>query len=202
MANGRRHLSGFTVIEALVTLALAMAIGLAALTFQKDIYVLNDGLSSSLTAQGQLRQALRLMTTHLRMASPSSTGAYPIAEADSSRVAFYSDIDGDGVFERVRYFLDGTTLRQGLTEPTGDPLAYDPDSETVIDIVDGIQAGTDVFGYHDGSYDGLTPALDEPVDISRIRLIRLTLAVHRPSARQSGPITMSSVVMLRNLKGL
>ena len=186
----------------MVTLSLTLAIGLLTMTFQGDIFALNDSLSANLTTQGQLRGALRIMTTQIRMASPANTGAYPIAEADGSRLTFYADTDGDGVRERIRYFLDGTTLRQGTVKPAGDPLAYSQDDETLSDIAHHVRNAATVFAYYDSTYDGTTAPLSEPIDIPAVRLIRLNLSVEPPDSRRSAPLTMTSVATLRNLKGL
>jgi hypothetical protein len=196
----RPAIAGFTVIEITVTLAIAMVIGLATLTLLKDVFTANSILADGLTAQTQLRGVLRTMTTQMRKAATADDGAYPIAEAGAAHVVFFSDTDRDSVRERLRYFMDGTTLKLGVIEPSGEPLAYDPDDETVTDVVHHVTNVADVFAYYDNNYDGTTAPLAAPIDIPLVRMIRVTLSVDRWTARTPDPISLTSAVTLRNLK--
>ncbi|MDD5252119.1 MAG: type II secretion system protein [Patescibacteria group bacterium] len=191
---------GFTVVEMLVALAITMVIGLATLTLQKDIFSVNTVLSDSLTAQTQLRNVLRTATTRLRMAATANDGAYPISEADAVHVIFFSDIDHDGLRERVRYYMDGTTLKCGVVKPSGDPLTYNLATEVVSSVVNNVANGTAVFSYYDNTYDGTGAALTAPIDIPIVRMVRVTLSVDRWTARVPDPISFNSAVTLRNLK--
>src|SRR3970040_2041150 len=97
---------------------------------------------------------------------PAENGAYPLAQADAQTVTFYSDIDGDGTFERVRYFLDGTTLRRGVIEQTTtQPVTYPPASEIVADVVRYLVPGTIFTYYPEGFPPELTP-IPSPINIA------------------------------------
>ena len=67
---------------------------------------------------------MKTMVSEIRTASTANTGAYTIGLATDSALTFYSDTDNDGLKEKVRYFITGTTLQKGLTKPTGSPLSY------------------------------------------------------------------------------
>lgn len=191
---------GFTLIEVLVSMAFALLLGLAALTLQKDIFVTDSAMSASLTAQAQLRGVLRQMASQMRMATTANDGSYPIAVATATDFTFYADIDGDGVREKVRYYVAGTKLMNAVTEPVGDPLAYAGGTVTTTTVVTDVANGTTVFEYYDDSYNGTGGALAQPVSLPAIRLVRATVSVDRVAFRFPGAITLSTVASLRNVK--
>jgi len=188
-------------MEVLVTIFIVALIGITVLTFQKDIFSLNTLLSTSLAAQDEARKALKIITAEIRPLSPSSVGAYPIAEANPTSFIFYSDIDNDQFKERVRYFLSGTTLKKGVIKPSGTPLTYNPANETISEIIHDITSGTTlIFDYYDNNYDGTTSPLTQPVDMSAIRLIKITVVIDKNPNKYPGPITLTTQVSMRNLK--
>src|SRR3989344_5539756 len=115
---------GFTIIETIISVFILSLIVVSAATFQKDVFSLNFSLQNSLNAQLDARHVVKIMVAELRKASPSALGAYPIALASSTAITFYSDVDSDGVKDRVRYFLSGSTIKRGVLAPSGSPLAY------------------------------------------------------------------------------
>jgi prepilin-type N-terminal cleavage/methylation domain-containing protein len=181
--------SGFTLIEILVVIFVATLIGIAVYTLEKDSFSLNSKIYDELSAQFEARNALKAMTSEIRSASPSSIGSYPIEQANSTSFVFYSNVDSDPFKERVRYFLDGVTLKRGIVKPTGDPLIYDPASETVSILVNKMVNGSvPVFNYYNDNYDGTSVPLPLPADIPSIRLVKITITPY------------TTQVTLRNLK--
>jgi hypothetical protein len=63
----------------------------------------------------EARKGIETMVKEIRMAKEGENGAYPIEYAGDKEFIFYSDIDGDGRVERVRYFL-AQTNSQTLTQ--------------------------------------------------------------------------------------
>lgn len=199
--NRQKLKSGFSIVEILVAIFILSLVGVAIATFQKDIFSFNTIISSGLAAQHEARRALKTITAEVRPLSPSSTGAYPIAEADPTSFIFYSDIDTDQLKERVRYFLDGTILKKGVIKPSGTPLSYNPANEIISEIVYDVANGaTPVFNYYDTNYDGTTSPLVEPVDILAVRLVKVTIVIDKNPNRPPGPITLTTQVSMRNLK--
>lgn len=195
-----RH-AGFSIVELLVILAVLMASGLAVWTFQRDVFSLGGVFSSSLAGAQEARDMLRRFTAEARAASPSSTGAYPVAEATATSFTFYSDIDSDGLKERVRYFLSGSTIQRGVLKPTGAPPSYNPANEVVTIVIKNVQNGaTPVFRYYDASYDGTTAPLASPVAVLSVRLIRFTVLTDQVPTRPPDPITVETQVSIRNVK--
>jgi len=199
--NKHNSKSGFSVIEVLVSIFILSLIGLAVYSFQKDVFSLNRIISGSLTAQDEARRALKSMSAEIRTASPSSLGAYALLQTTPSSFSFYSNIDGDSFKERIRYFVEGTILKKGVIKPTGSPLAYNPTNEVVSDLVhDIIDAGTSIFSYYDTNYDGTTQPLSEPINISAVRLVKITIMIEKDPQTPSGPMTLTTQISMRNLK--
>lgn len=192
---------GFTLIEISVGMMAFVLLIVVVGTFQRDVFSLNSLLHTSLSSQREARIALKTITAEVRSASPSGSGAYPVATAGDSELTFYADIDDDGITERIRYFLDDTMLRRGRILPAGTPVVYDPATEDVTDIVHDVANGADpVFAYYDASYDGMTAPLSQPVDVAAIRLVKVTVTVDRDADDPPPPVTLSSQVSLRNIK--
>ena len=201
LKNNHNSKSGFSVIEVLVGMFILTLIGLAVYSFQKDVFSLNRIISSGLAAQDEARRALKSMSAEIRTASPSSLGAYAIIQTETSSFTFYSDIDSDSLKERVRYFVEDATLKKGVIKPSGMPLTYNPIDEIVSDLVHDIaSAATLTFSYYDTDYDGTTQSLVEPINISAVRLIKITIVIDKDSQVPPGPMMLTTQVSIRNLK--
>jgi len=199
--NKHNSKSGFTIIEILVSIFILTLIGLAVSSFAKDIFSLNRITSDSLTAQDETRRALKTMSAEIRTASPSSLGAYALAQSAMSSFTFYSNVDDDSFKERVRYFLDGTTLKKGIIKPSGTPLTYNPADEAVSELIHGVaNATTSIFSYYDKNYDGTNQALIEPIDIATVRLVKITIVTDKDPQTPPGPMTLTTQISIRNLK--
>lgn len=193
--------SGFTLIEVLASIFILTLMGLVIFSFFKDIFSFNRIISGSLTAQDEARRALKTMSAEIRTASPSSLGAYPLAQTATSSFAFYSNIDGDSFKELVRYFSEGATLKKGVIKPSGSPLTYNPANEIITELIhDVANAATSTFSYYDENYDGTTQALAEPINISVVRLVKITVVIDHDPAQPPGPMTITTQISMRNLK--
>ncbi|OHA21494.1 MAG: hypothetical protein A2849_03650 [Candidatus Taylorbacteria bacterium RIFCSPHIGHO2_01_FULL_51_15] len=193
--------SGFSLVEVILSLGILALIGLAVFSFQKNVLSLNRLISGNLTSQAEARRALKDMSAEIRSASPSSLGAYALAQTSTSTLTFYSNIDADASVERVRYFIQGTTLKKGILKPSGTPLAYNPANETVRESIHNIGNGTTtLFSYHDTNYDGTSPPLAEPINISVVRLVKITVLIERSTGTPQSPLTLTTQVSMRNLK--
>lgn len=189
------------MIEVLVSIFILTLIGLAVYSFQKDVFSLNKIISRSLTAQDEARRALKVISAEIRTASPSSLGAYALVQTATSSFGFYSNIDDDSFKERVRYFLDGAILKKVVIKPSGSPLIYNPANETISDLVhDVANATTSIFSYYDENYDGTTQPLAEPIDISIVRLVKITIVIDQDPQQPPGPTALTTQILMRNLK--
>lgn len=192
---------GFTILEVLIAVGLFAMIVIGMTAFIGMIYKTNDVLYSQLAGQKDARTALSIMVKELRSANNSSIGSYVIDTAASSTLIFYSDIDADTYKERVRYFVDGTTLKKGVIKPAGTPLAYNPASEVVTTLANNLVSASAPFQYFNETYDGAAAGLlAQPVKVTDVHYVRITLTIDRQANVSPLPLTASTEVEIRNLK--
>jgi len=185
----------------LVLIVILFVISFAFGKFQKDIFSNNDEYTRRLYAEQEARTSLKNLIAELRSAEQSNVGDYPIILATSSAITFFSDFDGDGLQERIRYYLDGRTLRKAVLKPTESPYVYLEANEVKsYEINDVITPGGQIFTYFDRAYTGTSSAMTFPVNVANIRLIRVNITVDANPTRAPEPITFVSQVMIRNLK--
>jgi prepilin-type N-terminal cleavage/methylation domain-containing protein len=193
--------NGFTLLEILITMVIFTLIMGVVTLFARDLFYYNSVFSSGLTSYDEARKILQPISSEIRSASPSSLGAYPIETAGDTTFTFFSDINSDGLKERVRYFLSGSTLMKGVIVPSGSPMQYLSNTETLSEIVHNIRNGsTPIFTYYDANYNGETAALTQPVSILSVRLVKITLVLDTDPNRSPTPVTVTTEVSLRNLK--
>jgi hypothetical protein len=144
---------------------------------------------------------LRNIVQELRSSKTGSNGSYPIAQAATSTIVFYSDIDVDGLQDQVRYYISGSDLKKGVIKPTGSPLGYDG-AETITTLAYNIKNGTStaLFEYFDSNYNGTSSPLSQPVVINAVRLVRVNLLIDADPRRSPIPRLYTSDATLRNLK--
>jgi prepilin-type N-terminal cleavage/methylation domain-containing protein len=192
---------GFNLVEIVVVVAITSVIFLAVFNFGQGIFSFNSNAQANLSAQSDARRVLKNIVKELRSTSPSSLGSYPISLAGTSALTFFVNLDGDIYKEQVRYFLQGKELKRGVIKPSGSPLIYNPANEQVSILVRDINNGvTPIFEYFDSNYTGTSTPLIQPVQITKVRLIRITLKIEKDPNKSPGPIIVESQVFLRNLK--
>lgn len=193
---------GFSLIEILVVVAIASAIVLVASNLNSNVSVLNSLVSQQLQSKSDITQTLQIVTTDIRSASASANGGYPIESAATSSFVFYSDPDGDGLAERIRYFLASSSIYRGITQPTGTPAVYVTSTETVTNMFDNIilSSTTPLFSYYDASYAGSQPAMTSTVDVSPIRMVGIAFSADVQPMQSPGPQFFSTLIAIRNLR--
>jgi len=190
---------GFTLIETLVGVSIFVMIMIVLTMFSRNTWIYNSFISSGLNNSNNIRKVLKTVSSEIRTASTAETGAYVIGQASSTNFTFYSDIDGDGLEERVRYFLSGNLMQKGLIEPTGSPLTYNIANETISTLISNVNV-ISAFEYYDHNYDGTTLPLTSPIDISSIRLVKINLTIDNDPNRAPTANLFSTQISIRNLK--
>ena len=109
--------SGFTLVETLAAIFVSIVVIQGTLTLYMYAIDNNSALSGNLNAQMDVRRAFTSMIADIRSAAPSASGAYTIDTASSTYFAYYSDIDGDALKEKIRYFLSNKILKIGIIKP-------------------------------------------------------------------------------------
>lgn len=130
----------------------------------------------------------------LRKVKDGANGGYPIISANKSDLKIYSDIDKDGVVEKVHYYLSGTDLMVGVSNPSGFPLNYPTsDSETKLIVKDIVNNSSQpLFYYYNNQNNTITSPVANLIDV---RMIEINLFV----ARKEGNLNIESYASLRNL---
>ncbi len=192
---------GASLVEIIVVVFVIGLVGIAILSFLKNIFSFNNIISQNMSAQEQIRKVFKMATAEIRSASPSSNGSYPIEEAKPFSFIFYCDIDNDGLKERVRFFSENNVFKKGVIKPNGEPLTYNPENEKINELVSQVINGsTPIFDYYDANYDGFSPPLSEPVDILKIRLVKINLIINGGASKSPLPLNFTTQVSMRNLK--
>ncbi|MBI2624282.1 hypothetical protein HYW67_02195 [Candidatus Parcubacteria bacterium] len=190
---------GITVVEFLTAMAVLFAVGMVVGAFVNSTVSTSGLLSRRAAAMLEGRRVLEAFAREFREASASSIGSYPIESATASSFIFYADIDTDSFRERIRYFLDGTTLKKGVIKPAGTPLVYNPATESVQPVV-AQMATTTIFAYYNGAYTGTQQPLAAPVVNTQVRYVMMTIAIDENPAALPEALVMRVTAASRNLK--
>lgn len=193
---------GFTLVEALVALAMFSLISLAVGWFVIQSLRSNDVIWEQLKTQNDGRAVVEQFVDDVRRAEPSSIGSYPIEDATTSTFTFFANIDSDIGRERIRFFLDGTDVKKGVIQPAGSPINYDG-SETIVTIatdVVNLTKGADLFEYYDETYPVTTTPLTVPDQLTDIRAVRIQLELEKDPNETPVPLHVEATASIRNLK--
>jgi prepilin-type N-terminal cleavage/methylation domain-containing protein len=198
--NSRK--SGFTIIEMMLVLSLVVLLLDISWTTYGNITNTNNFLAGDLRMQGGVRRAFSTMTAEIRSASLSSLGAYAIDNASSTAFVFYTDVDNDGLKEKIRYFFKNNTFKKGVLKPSGSPLVYNSANEIVSTFIQGVvnSPTTPIFSYYDENYSGTTAPLAYPLDLTAIRLVKITLLIDNDPLHPPGPRSFATQISIRVLK--
>jgi len=163
-------------------------------------------IESGVTAV-QINRASAEIINNLRKVRQADNGDYPIESGDDFDIKVYLDIDGDGVTERVHYWLDTAVdeIKRGVTEPvTGMPPSYPGTDDTVTTLARYIvnEPSEPIFFYYNENYPGDTVnnPLVTPVDIDDVRLVRVFIRMNIDPIKAPNNVNIESFVDLRNLE--
>lgn len=191
---------GITLVEVLVSIGIFafLVVGITSLFLTSWKY--KDIFFEQLKTQNEGRKVIQDFVNELRVASPSSIGAYPVEAASSTAITFYTNLDSDTLMERVRYFYSDRTLKKGVIKPTGNPLVYNSANEVFTDIAHDVVTATSKFSYYDSNYSGSQAQLASPINVTSIRVVGIAITLEEDPNASPVPFFIESKVMLRNLK--
>lgn len=195
--------SGVTLIELIVVSVLLALIASAILGLQ---YILTQNREVTVRNYLNVDNANRNLTMierEIRTAQLSASGAYPLVTAQDNELTFYSDVDFDGVIERVRYTRTDNTLTRGVIKPTGQPPTYLVANESERTLSTDIQNDTlPVFYFYNGDWptDTDNNPLATPATLSEIKLIRIYLQINSDNDSPETDYVLDSVSSIRMLK--
>lgn len=190
---------GFTLLETLVVIAMLATVGIALSGAIQYFYQKNAFLLEQTVALDSARKGI-LDTVHsIRQASYGSDGAYPISSVGTSTITFYSDLDNDGIVERVRYYLSDKTLYRGVAEASGSPPSYSGQTETRNTVAAYVSNGetTPLFTFFDANGIQLSTT---STNIAQIASVSIRLDVDLNPNRAPNIFTLIESATLRNLR--
>ncbi len=204
MTQRKPTVRGMSFIEMIVALFI-LTIGMAGFSmlyinsWNSNKFIIETGNAASIASRGVSRTV-----AELRKVRQADNGDYPIESGDDFDIKVYIDIDGDGATERVHYYLQGTSLYEGVSEPIpGLPVTYPVGDDTVKVLANSIiNSSTDpVFSYYNNDYpsDTVNNPLATPVNVADVRMIKIRLMVNIDPNRAPNFINVESFVQLRNL---
>lgn len=189
---------GFTFVEMVVVVGLTGLVGVGLLSMIAYFYRSNAYLLEATSAVDSASRGVKESLTLLRGASYGEDGAYPLMAAATSSVTFYANGDADQAIERVRLYLSGGVLYQGVLNASGNPPSYTGQTESTSVIATWVKndAATPAFRYFDSDGAELTGT----INIAAVRTIRARFDVDINPQRAPNILTIEGGATLRNLR--
>lgn len=172
---------GLTLIEMLVSMALISLLSLAIVGLQ---FIISQNQVAAWRSYNNVDEAnisVSSFVREVRASRSGENGAFTIESANDNNFTFYSDIDYDGLTEKIRYSRNSNVLEKGVTDPVGYPATYPADQERVKILSENIQNDTDpIFYYYNDSWpqDAINNPLLTPADPVDIKLIKIYLILN------------------------
>jgi Tfp pilus assembly protein PilW len=158
MRTWSRKAQGFSLIELVMVCTVTALLGGAILGIYEGLVRSWADTSHRIINQDDARLALDEVSRLLRMAESSesnlSSTSDAVAVAADNQLVFYSDIDGDGLAEKVRYYLDGTSLRMATVDPN---TSTTPPTYSSTYTGDGVIIMNGIQNYSDANSANWTP---------------------------------------------
>lgn len=203
MTKKQKNQKGMTIIEILLTVAILGILGAGVLGLQ---YILSQNQTLVLRNYVSIDQAnsnITSLTKELRMASEAEDASFALESLGDNEIIFYSDYDFDGQTERLRYFLDGSSFKRGVIEPTDPPATYPEDSEKIKILTRNVRNASEaVFTYYNGDWpqDTENNPLSIPVTLSDVKLVKIFLRLNPRSDQPDKDFSLESSASMRMLK--
>lgn len=194
---------GFTLIETITALSVFVLAFGAICGFIYYIYRVHSFTFEQARAIDEARKGISIMVKEIREARDGEGGIYAIEKANDQEFIFYSDIDKDEAAERIRYFLEDSNFKKGVTNPEGSPAQYKAENETVSILSAYVRNNeSPVFTYYNGDWpeDSETNPLPTPSRLKETKLMRVYLKININPNRAPQDFELISASQLRNLK--
>lgn len=193
---------GMMMVELLVALAIFAVVIVAVFAMGSNIFIFNSTTTGSFQATQNSQAILKTILKEIREASPGANGAYPIISTGSTTLSFFSDIDNDGVAEKITYTLIGTNFYRAVIKATGNPATYLLANQSTTTLITNVINGNALpsFQYFDTNYTGTSSPLMHPVSPSMVKLIQINQRIDIDPNRSPLPIIFTVQANIRNLK--
>jgi len=180
---------GFTLIETIIVVTIFSVLIFLVSSALIDIFSNSNQEMVSLESIDQARLTLAVFGNEIRNALSGSDGSYVLNKTGDYELTFFSNYKiANNAVARIRYFVSnndcdevvpsGNTLCKGIVLPSGTPAVYNLSLEKITTAIAKIATpSSPVFYYYDSSYDGLTNALLQPVNINQVRYVKTSVSV-------------------------
>jgi len=185
-------MKGFTLIEIFIVIFLISFLIGVVIFFVISLSNYSAFFVSTLGSEKEIDMTLSNLAREIRSLNYSSNGAYPIEYASTTAIIFYSDIDNDGLTERIRYYLENGILKRGIIKPFGSPPVYNQTNEKIWNMVYNIEDFRIIY------YDELLNVLNPPIENYKIKIIKVEIKTKPIFNKPS--IQSYIIVSPRNLK--
>lgn len=184
--------SGFTLVELMVTMALAVIVGLTFFTF------FNNSSRQYLDIQKDSTNMTTLSVQATRIANVVR-GLTGIISANNNDLVIYAYFyPSDAYVSQLHYYVSGGQLKADLTPMTANPPTGTPitaSTKTYIIIPSFYQpSGTNLFTYYDAGNTILTPPIS---DTNIVKSVQINLA---STLSSGGNQQQNLLISLRNRK--
>ncbi len=199
MRDARCGMRGLTLIEMIVTTSILIIISAAVMGSIMMLYKGNRFAMEQAIAVESARRGVEQMVRDVREASYSDGGAYPVVAIGSTTVAIYTDLDRDSDVELVRFYLEGTSFKKRVTNPSGTPAVYNEANGAVQILSENVrneEQSTPIFEFYDSdgviltSYSSVTP----------VSFVKVSLVVNVNPETLPNEYVLRSSATIRNLK--
>ncbi len=170
-------------------------------TWDNNKFIIEEGLASAAASR-----ATNKIIIQLRGVRQADNGDFPIEAAANFDLKFYTDIDDDGVVEKVHYYLDqpADELKLGVSNPlAGTPVTYPAGDSEVTTVANYVvnEADNPIFYYYNDNYPGdeVNNPLTVPIDVGAIQMVRVKLLINIDPVHAPNNVNIESFVDLRNL---
>lgn len=183
---------GFTIIEMVVTTGI-IAI-LAALTSSLVVSSLKNyrTKNQSVQAEEKVAAVMREFEQNIRAASS-------IESISDTQITYYRFFDGTSVFpKRVRYFMDGSQFKVGITDYSGTApnITYSSENEKIELVIPDVVNGDTILKY----YNGNNAEVMDYNNVPAVTMVGITIELDRDSNSPPAKVTATTKVNLRNMK--
>ncbi|HEX9503105.1 MAG TPA: prepilin-type N-terminal cleavage/methylation domain-containing protein [Patescibacteria group bacterium] len=196
------NITGFSLIEAIVSIAIFSLITLGIVALVPFIFSSADSQTKLLSNNDQAMHVAFGIMKELRNAKTSANGAYAFNTTNDQQLIFYCNC-GTTV-DRINYYIQSGVLKKGITKPTGSPPVYNLGQEVVTTIQNDVSNGSNpLFYYYNDTYNGVSgTALAQPVNVTQVKFIKINLSIYNKGGRtgNTNSYTVSAGGAIRNLK--
>ncbi len=189
-------------METLVTITIFTIIMAGTSFLLRNIYVTSGQQNLSLDTIDRARVATFNFANEIRNASGGNDGSYPLGQASTSQIIFYTAYGAVGTnVNRIRYYIASSTLYKGVITPTGSPLTYTGSEKITSVLPNVLSSSSPIFYYYDGNYAGTSSPLAQPVNLNQVKFVQIKMVINNQDRRNStSTFIVTTGSTMRNLK--